>query len=231
MELTVEKPIGEVVGTGKTRAILVDDQLVFRLGLRFFLSDAVPEVSVVGEATSAAEGLGLAERLEPDLALLDGSLPDMAADAMVARFRRALPMCRLVVLANVLDPVALGECAAAGAHACLLKTLAPQRLVVALREVISGGTWMQPEIAQVLPSFALSGEGEASAAGSRPLTARELEILRLIASGLSNAQIAHQLHISEQTVKTHIGHLMRKIGVRSRLQAARYAMRNGLVEM
>lgn len=120
---------------------------------------------------------------------------------------------------------------AAGAHACLLKTLAPQTLVGALREVISGATWMQPEVEQLLPLVTSSGEENGSSVGRRPLTVRELEILRLIAAGLSNAQIAYQLHISEQTVKTHIGHLMRKIGVRSRLQAARYAMRNGLVEM
>jgi NarL family two-component system response regulator LiaR len=231
MELATQNPIGDVTATGKTRTILVDDQLVFRLGLRFFLSDAMPELSIVGEATSAGEGLSLAQQLEPDLALLDGSLPDMAADAVVGRFRRAHPDCRVVVLANVLDPVVLGECVAAGAHACLLKTLAPQRLVDALREVISGATWMQPEVEQLLPPFASSGEGNGSAGSQRPLTARELEVLKLIAAGLSNAQIAYQLHISEQTVKTHIGHLMRKIGVRSRLQAARYAMRNGLVEI
>lgn len=109
MELATQHPIGDVIATGKTRTILVDDQLVFRLGLRFFLSDAMPELCIVGEATSGAEGLSLAQQLEPDLAMLDGSLPDMAADAMVARFRRALPSCRVVVLANVLDPVVLGE--------------------------------------------------------------------------------------------------------------------------
>jgi len=231
MDLVREDRTAEATAARKTRAILVDDQLVFRLGLRFFLSDAMPELTIVGEAASAAEGLSLAQQLAPDLALIDGSLPDLAADTLVGRLGRALPNCRLVVLANVLDPVAMGECVAAGAHGCLLKTMPPNELVRALREVLSGAAWVHPVVGRMLPGLRSAAHGGASSRSERPLTTRELEILRLVASGLSNAQIAHQLHISEQTVKTHIGHLMRKIGVRSRLHAARYAMRNGLVEV
>jgi len=218
---------------GKTRAILVDDQLVFRLGLRFFLSHAVPEIVILGEGDSAAEGLRLADRVRPDLALLDASLPDSSAEELVAELRQMVPHCRLMVLANIPDTATLAPALAAGADGCVLKTVAPEQLVTALREVIGGKAWVQPELSERFSRdrARVLAQREHSFKEGRPLTRRELEVIRLIAGGLSNAEIGHQLHISEQTVKTHIAHLMRKIEVRSRLQAARYAIRRGLVQI
>jgi len=217
----------------RTRAILVDDQLVFRLGLRLFLSRALPEVVIMGEADSAAEGIALAERVRPDLAFLDASLPDTPVAEMVRHLLGVAPHCRVVVLANLPDRAGLTPALSAGAHGCLLKTIAPEQLVSVVRQVIGGGRWVQPELTDRFARDPASGEqaGASSIEPDRPLTSREMDVLRLTAAGYSNAEIAKELGISEQTVKTHLAHLMRKIDVRSRLQAARYAISRGLVEV
>lgn len=231
--LTIETTTGrreaaEGEGAG-ARAILVDDQLLFRLGLRWFLSRALPSLAIMGEADTAAEGVALAELTRPDLALLDASLPDAPAEDTVRRVLEAAPHCRVMLLVNLPDRRILSPALRAGAHGCALKTIAPEQLVTALRRVMAGGKWVQPELTQA----AAGGRAPTSRpdAPARPLTGREMEVLHLIVAGYSNAEIGRALGISEQTVKTHLAHLMRKIRVRSRLQAARYAISRGLVEV
>jgi DNA-binding NarL/FixJ family response regulator len=138
-----------------------------------------------------------------------------------------------MVLASLPDTAGLVPALTAGAHGCLLKTIPPEHPVLAIRQVIAGAPWVQPELTDRFArdrATALSKPPH-PVEPDRPLTRREMEVLRLIVAGYSNAEIARELHISEQTVKTHLAHLMRKIEVRSRLQAARYAIRRGLVEV
>jgi len=215
------------------RTIIIDDQIVFRLGLRIYLKQAMPEVRVVGEAESAEEGTALAQKMRPDLVLLDVALKGCDTGEVLLQLRKLAPRASLVLLANVPDPndfsLALNTCA----DGYLLKTISPDRLVAGLREVVRGTPWVQPELAQQMYAEVFMG---AQGPGTLPerlqaLTPRQLEILRLIARGMRNAEIAENLHISQQTVKTHIGNVLRKLGVRSRLQAAQYAMRWKLVQI
>ncbi len=219
-------------GARSVRATIIDDQLVFRMGLRLYLSEAMPEVQVVGEAESVTAGVSLAEREAPDLILMDGFLGDARVDEALGQLRGKRPDCRIVVLASYPDSKNLALAASAGANGYMLKTLPPAQMVEALRAVMQGSTWVQPELMQQLYSeFASAPQvSEAGAAADVDLTPRQLEVLRLVAEGLRNSDIAERLTISEQTVKTHVAHLLEKLGVTSRLQAARYAISKRLVD-
>ena len=219
-------------GAQSVRATIIDDQLVFRMGLRLYLTEAMPEIHVVGEAESVAAGVSLAEREAPDLILMDGFLGEARVDEALGELRGKRPDCRIVVLANYPDPKNLALAASAGANGYMLKTMPPAQMVEALRSVMHGSTWVQPELMQQLYSEFANGSqaSEAGATADVDLTPRQLEVLRLVAEGLRNSDIAERLTISEQTVKTHVAHLLEKIGVTSRLQAARYAISKKLVD-
>ncbi len=222
---------GDGGGRPKTvRTIVIDDQLVFRLGLRMYLVGALPEVEWQGEADSTEAGLALMERVQPELALVDAFLGDSSIGETLTKLREKCPLCRLVVFASFPDSKNLAQAASAGADGYMLKTLAPDQMIAALREVLRGVKWVQPELAQQLYSDFARGAAEAGTLGDIDLTPRQLEVLRLVAQGLRNSQIAEQLTISEQTVKTHVAHLLEKLGVSSRLQAARYAISKKLVD-
>ncbi|MCJ7750340.1 MAG: response regulator transcription factor, partial [Armatimonadetes bacterium] len=216
-------------GAQSVRATIIDDQLVFRMGLRLYLTEAMPEVQVVGEAESVAAGVSLAEREAPDLILMDGFLGDARVDEALGELREKRPDCRIVILANYPDPKNLALAASAGANGYMLKTLPPAQIVEALRSVMHGSTWIQPELMQQLYSEFANGP-QADAAADVDLTPRQIEVLKLVAQGLRNSEIANHLTISEQTVKTHVAHLLEKLGVASRLQAARYAISKKLVD-
>lgn len=218
--------------TRTVRAICVDDQLVFRMGLRMYLAEAMPEIGWAGEAESVSAGIALAERAQPDLVLLDAFLGDAPVNEVIEQFRLACADAAVVLLANLPDMKNLAAAASSGANGYLLKTLSPAQMVEAFRQVIQGATWIQTELTQQL--YAEYAQGSAaplpSPDGDADLTPRQLEVLRLVAAGLRNAEIAERLTISEQTVKTHVAHLLEKIGVTSRLQAARYAISKKLVD-
>ena len=214
------------------RTVVIDDQLVFRLGLRMYLTGALREIEWLGEAETAEAGVVLVTRVQPDLVLLDAFLGDESIGALLTQLREKCVRCRLVVLANYPDSRNLALAASAGADGYMLKTLPPEQIVGALKDVVRGTKWIQPDLAQQLYTEFARGPsaGSALAALDVELTPRQLEILRLIAQGLRNAEIAEQLTISEQTVKTHVAHLLEKLGVSSRLQAARYAISKKLVD-
>jgi DNA-binding NarL/FixJ family response regulator len=214
------------------RTVCVDDQLVFRMGLRIYLAEAMPEVEWAGEAESIPAGIALSERVAPDLILLDAFLGDAAVDDVIGQFRAGTPDVAVVLFANLPDMKNLATAASSGANGYLLKTLAPVQMVEALRQVLRGVRWIQPELTQQLyAEFAQGPPAAASASEDEAdLTPRQLEVLRLVAQGLRNAEIAERLTISEQTVKTHVAHLLEKLGVASRLQAARYAISRRLVD-
>jgi two-component system nitrate/nitrite response regulator NarL len=220
-------------GRKTARTILLDDHTIFLLGLRYHLSSAMPEIELVGEADSPADGLALAARARPDLVLVASPWGDRPTGEVLTALTEMLPEGRLVVLADVASANDLTLAISAGADGYLLKTIAPDQMVIALREVLDGEAWIQPELSRQLYSEFTQAirRSRPSAKAGADLTRRQLDVLRLIVQGLRNAEIAEQLSISEQTVKTHIANLLRKLGVRSRLQAAQYAVRHRLVEI
>jgi DNA-binding NarL/FixJ family response regulator len=228
------KPAGKTQHGGhEVRAIIIDDQLVFRLGLRSYLERAMPEVTIVGEAGSTEEGVALAEETTPDLVLLGASLEDHETCGALRELREAAPGSRVVLLSNMPNYRDFALALSGGADGYVLKSIAPERLVAGLREVAAGTLWVQPELArQMYQQVFLPGPDESGLpAAAQSLTPRQLDVLELVTRGLRNAEIAARLKISEQTVKTHIAHLLRKLGVKSRLQAANYAIRHKLVEV
>ncbi len=228
-----ERQAGRHRGATRTvRTAIVDDQLVFRMGLRMYLAEAMPEIELVGEADSVAGGVALADRAQPDLILVDGSIGEGPINEVLSELRGKRADCRIVVLANYPDPRNLALAASVGVNGYLLKTLPPAQMVEALRAVARGTTWVQPDLMQQLyTEFAQGPQAADAAFGDEvDLTPRQLEVLRLVAQGLRNSEIAERLTISEQTVKTHVAHLLEKLGVASRLQAARYAISKRLVD-
>lgn len=221
-------------GGASIKTIILDDQLVFRLGLRMYLAEAMPEIDWAGEADSLAAGLSLVEREHPDVVLMDAFLSDDPVAEVLEEIRQRQQQARVVLFANYADLRNLAHAASAGASGYMLKTLPPAQIVEVLRTILAGQTWIQPELMQQLyaefargPEATLVTPENADTAG---LTPRQLEVLRLVAQGLRNSEIADQLVISEQTVKTHVAHLLEKLGVTSRLQAARYAISKKLVD-
>jgi len=197
-----------------------------------YLAGVMKEIEWVGEAESIEDGLALADRACPDLILLDAFLGEEQIGDILAKLLERHPESRILVLANYPNTKNLAQAASSGAHGYVLKTAPPDEMVEGLKDVLRGIQWIQPEMAQKLyAEFSQASEPDFdTSAVDVGLTPRQLEVLRLIAQGLRNAEIASELTISEQTVKTHVAHLLEKLGVTSRIQAARYAIDRKLVD-
>jgi DNA-binding NarL/FixJ family response regulator len=217
-----------------TRVLVVDDQRVVREGLALLLR-LLPGVEVVGAASDGEEALELAGRLAPDVVLMDLRMPRCDGVEATRRLRGAHPEMRVVVLTTYADDRSVVEALRAGARGFLTKDAGADELRRAIDAVMQGRAAIDPAVQHHLVD-AVSGAGvepapadAAAAAPSLPdgLTAREAEVLSLVAAGLSNAEIAARLVVSEATVKTHINHLFMKAGVRDRAQAVAYAYRHG----
>ncbi len=206
--------------------LVVDDHAVVREGLRAFL-DLQEGIEVVGEASDGADALAAVERLRPDVVLMDLVMPGMdGLEAMRALRAQGRPP-RVIVLTSFLDDDKLMPALRAGAAGYLLKNVAPAELARAVRAAHAGEALLDPVVAaRVVDAIAARGEDDPLAA----LTPREREVLALIGEGLPNKLIARTLRISEKTVKTHVGHVLAKLGVADRTQAAVAAVRAGLVE-
>jgi len=221
---------GRAAGT-RVRTLIVDDQAVFRIGLRLYFSEAMPALGPFGEADSLEAALALAGS-RPSLAMLDASLEARPTAENVSRLRQAMPGCAVVMMGSAPDATQVALALDAGARGVLLKTASPEMFLAAARAALSGETWVQPELSRALYadlSRRVRGAEEVRQSGSR-LTARQAEILNLIAMGLRNAEIAERLTISEQTVKTHVAAILRRLDVKSRLQAARVAIESRLAK-
>jgi DNA-binding NarL/FixJ family response regulator len=207
------------------RVLLVDDHAVVREGLRAFL-ELQDGLQVVGEAQDGEEGIAEAERLDPDVILMDLVMPKLDGVGAMRRLRACVPRARVVVLTSFLEDERLLPALQAGAAGYLLKNSEPAELARAIRAADAGEAVIDPTVAARLVA-ALSD-------GARPvrdeLTSREREVLALIVGGRSNKRIALELGIAEKTVKTHVGHLLAKLGVADRTQAAMLAVREGLVD-
>ena len=219
------------MSAGVIHLLLVDDQALFREALRLLLATQ-PDLAVVGEAANGKEALRLAGELRPDVVLMDLRMPILDGVAATRLLRADRPAPQVIVLTTFDDDVDVFEALRAGAIGYLLKDVSGDRLFEAIRAAARGESFLQPAIAtKLVAEFArLSGpRGLSPEALPNPLTEREIEVLRLLATGASNREIAAQLYIAEGTVKNHLTSILAKLDVRDRSQAALKARDLGLV--
>jgi DNA-binding NarL/FixJ family response regulator len=215
------------------RVLLVDDQPLLRTGFRMIL-EAEADIAVVGEAGDGQQALDQVRVLQPDVVLMDIRMPRMdgvEATRRIAGPGRDGPAKVLVLTTFDLDEYVV-EALRAGASGFLLKDVPAEELVQAIRVVADGAAMLAPSVTRrLLDMYAgrLPQGAESPPAALGTLTERELEVLRLVARGLSNAEVAKELFVSETTVKTHVGHVLTKLGLRDRVQAAVFAYESGLV--
>ena len=203
------------------RVLVVDDHAVGREGLRTFLS-LQDGIDVVGEAGDGREAVAMAERERPDVVLMDLVMPRLDGVQAMRELRARVPRARVIVLTSFLDDDRLLPAIRAGAAGYLLKNVEPSELARAVRAADAGEALIDPAVAARLVDALADDERD-----EQPLTAREQEVLDLVARGYANKRIALELGIAEKTVKTHVGHVLAKLGVADRTQAALYATRAG----
>jgi DNA-binding NarL/FixJ family response regulator len=218
--------------TDPIRVLLVDDQELVRYGFRLVL-DAEATLAVVGEAANGEHALELAVRLRPDVVLMDVRMPGMGGVEATRRLTSLLPDTRVLVLTTYdLDEYAFGGLQA-GASGFLLKDTRPAELVAAIEAVHRGDAVVSPRITAKLIEVAAphlpSAAGPEADPLQSPLTPRESDVFRLIGLGATNAEIARELHLSESTVKAHVGRVLFKHGLRDRVEAVILAYRLGIV--
>jgi DNA-binding NarL/FixJ family response regulator len=213
------------------RVLLCDDQTLMRQGLRLLL-DGEGGVSVVGEAADGVDGLRLAHSLQPHVVLMDLRMPRLDGVEATKRLHAELPEVRVLVLTTYGDDALMQAALRAGAVGYLLKDAEPADIIAAIQAVYRGGIWLQtPGAAALLERLAQQGaQRERAEPGDNDarLTPRELDVVRLIARGWDNRQIAESLVVSEATVKTHINNIFAKLEVTERSQVVVYAYRHGL---
>ncbi|GAA3261744.1 response regulator transcription factor [Nonomuraea helvata] len=211
------------------RVLVADDQALVRAGVRMLLQ-AAGDMEVVGEAEDGAEAVRLAERHLPDVILMDLRMPRVDGLEAIKRVLAARPGIRIVVLTTFAEDADVYAALRAGAVGFLVKDDEPERMVDAVRRAATGEPLLAPSVLRRVVERFLSAEEQAAAPPPAGLTERELEVLALVGTGLSNAEIADELHVGVTTVKTHIGAAMDKLGLRNRIQAAVVAHRTGLVD-
>jgi NarL family two-component system response regulator LiaR len=206
------------------KVLIADDHPVVRQGLRTFL-ELQDDVEIAGEAASGAEAVALAGRLRPDVVLLDLVMPGMEGTEAIHGIRAASPSTRVLVLTTFSDDERVLRSVRAGAAGYLLKDVRPPDLVEAVRTVHRGEAVLHPSVAgKLMREVARPPRCQAV----ESLSERELEVLRLLATGASNQEIAATLVLSSKTVKTHVSSILAKLQVADRTQAALYAVREGL---
>lgn len=217
-------PDGSVLLTIKV--LIADDHEVVRTGIRSIVSQD-PDIEVVGEATTGEETVAMAIEMEPDVVLLDIRMPGNDGLNALGRIKLDRPRMPIVVLSTYDNPTYVARAVALGANGYLMKTATHNEVIDAVKRASEGeNIWTREELRRVTGALAtprLSDDIEV------PLTRRESEVLRQLAHGLTNKEIAQALGISYETVKEHVQHILRKVGVADRTQAAVWAVRKGLV--
>jgi len=221
----IEKP---QKNAGMIRVLVVDDHTIIRKGIRAVL-DLVPDIELVGEAGNGKEAVVLDQELVPDVILMDLMMPEMDGIGCIKQIKAQRPKARILVLTNFAGEEMIFPAIKAGAMGYHLKDSSPEALIDAIRQVNQGVASLHPSIAKkVLEELHHSERQQLS---EEPLTQREVEVLRFIAQGHENREIAEQLVISEATVRTHVSNILGKLHLASRTQAALYALREGLASL
>ncbi len=208
------------------RALVVDDHAVVRSGIKLLL-DREDDIEVVGEAGNAKDAIFRVRALKPDVILLDVVMPGESGIDVMPSLLKESPDTKVLVLSMQDDPSYVREAFAAGASGYVLKEAADEEVVAAVREIANGGRYVHP----ALGARMVAAEAEARAAAEAdPLSEREREVLRLLALGHTNQEIAQMLYISVRTAETHRAHIMQKLRLATRAELVRYALSQGLLE-
>ncbi len=210
------------------KVLVVDDHAIIRKGVKAVL-DLVPDIELMGEAENGAQAIELEKKLQPDVILMDLMMPEMDGITAIQEIKKQRPQARILVLTNFAGEEMIFPAIKSGAVGYHLKDSSPETLIEAIRQVNQGMVSLHPNIAKKLLDE-LHDPGEQKLA-EEPLTQRELDILRRIAQGQENREIAEQLVISEATVRTHVSNILGKLHLASRTQAALYALKEGLVSL
>lgn len=212
------------------RVLVVDDQALVRAGFRMIL-EAEPDVVVVGEAADGIEAVTAVQREQPDVVLMDVRMPNLDGIAATRRILEGGNTPKVLMLTTFDVDEYVYEAFRAGASGFLLKDVPPERLVAGIRTVASGEALLAPSVTRrLIESFVQRQPARALPRAIEQLTAREREVLELMARGLSNAEIAETFVVSETTVKTHVAHVLGKLDLRDRVQAVVFAYECGLVQ-
>jgi DNA-binding NarL/FixJ family response regulator len=218
-------------GAMSIRVLIADDERVVRDGLSM-LVDRIDDIEVIGAASDGTEAVERARSEAPDVVLMDLSMPGLDGAKATQQIREACSDTEVLVLTSYVDDESVFPALRAGARGYLTKGASPAEIETAIRAVVSGSTHLDPAVQQRLVAASIDARGgsAAASAGPRPdgLSPREQEVLRLIAGGLSNAEIAESLMISEATVKTHVNRVFLKTRSRDRAQAVTYAYEHGI---
>jgi DNA-binding NarL/FixJ family response regulator len=219
----------DVPGGGAIRVLVVDDHDLFRTGLASLLGSQ-PDIEVIAQASGGRMGVRLADELRPDVVLMDLRMPDIEGPEATREILERDPSTRVVALTVASEDADVAAVVGAGACGFLAKDTPIDGVAVAIRAAVQGVAWLSPRAAEVVLGRVRRDEleQEAEPEPTHELSARELEVLRLIARGMENAEIAHELGISPRTAKNHVSNILAKLGLPGRVQAAIYAVRRGL---
>ena len=211
------------------KVLIVDDHDIVRQGLRYYL-DVYEEIEVVGEAETGLEAVALVREKEPDVVLMDLVMPEMDGIEATRELLARSPDTKVIVLTTFAEEQKVFPAIEAGATSYLLKDIKPPDLIEAIMAAHRGEAQLHPDIAKKLMSRIVKASRDAQESTfSRELTKREMEVLKLIAGGLSNRELAQHLTISEKTVKKHVSSILSKLNLADRTQAAIYAHKHGLI--
>ena len=217
-------------GQEPVRVLVVDDQELFRRGLTMLLA-VEPGIEVVGEAGDGDEGISLAESAAPDVVLLDVRMPKRSGIEACLTIKETVPSAKIIMLTVSDEEADLYEAVKSGASGYLLKDSSIEEVAQAVRVVAEGQSLISPSMAiKLIDEFKQMSKPEQTSGPGLRLTERELDVLRLVARGLSNKEIAAELYISENTVKNHVRNMLEKLQLHSRMEAVMYAVREKLLE-
>ncbi|MEW5818851.1 MAG: response regulator transcription factor [Cyanobacteriota bacterium] len=210
------------------RVMLADDHTVFRQGLKSLLA-LEEDIKVVSEAANGQEAIDFAKQLHPDVIIMDINMPILNGLEATKQVKKELAKTKIIILTSQGDDKSVFSLIEAGADGYLLKDVAAENLVSAIRDVFAGKSILHPEVTKkLLTQFVFKGEPEKQKPGDL-LTEREIEVLKALSKGYSNQQIAEELYISQRTVQNHLHNIYNKLGINGRTEAVIYAIQEGII--